>query len=136
MEEILRVPVVAGVVLRKDGKYLLVQEAQPKAYKKWNWPAGRVEVGHTLESTAVKEAKEEVGFDVKLVRKLGVWQNEADSPPKHAFEGRIVGGELQFPKEELLDARWFTRGEIEKMKNDLRDAEFILEAIRAVESKS
>ena len=58
--------VVAGAVLKKDGKYLLVQEAQSKAYGLWNLPAGRVDVGDTIEQTAVKEAKEESGFDVKL----------------------------------------------------------------------
>jgi ADP-ribose pyrophosphatase YjhB (NUDIX family) len=120
MEEILRVPVVAGVVLQKDGKYLLVQEAQPKAYGKWNWPAGRVEVGHTIEQTAIKEAKEEIGFEVELVRKLGVWQDEATSPPKHAFQAKIIGGGLKFPKDELLNAHWFTKEEIEEMQDDLK----------------
>ena len=28
--------VIVGGVLEKDGKYLLVQEAQEKCYKKWN----------------------------------------------------------------------------------------------------
>ena len=34
--------VVAGEKKEKDGKFLLVQEKQPKAYGLWNLPAGHV----------------------------------------------------------------------------------------------
>jgi len=126
---VVMVPVVAGVVLEKNGKYLLVQEKQPRAYGLWNLPAGRVDVGDSIEQTAVKEAKEEVGFDVKLIRKIGIYQNKADEPPKHAFEAEIIGGELKFPEDELLDAKWFTLEEIKEMKEKLR-GNWILEAIQ------
>src|SRR5271156_2584482 len=116
-KEVVMVPVVAGVILKEDGKYLLVQEKQPRAYKLWNLPAGRVDVGDTIEQTAIKEAKEESGFDVRLIRKVGIFQNKAEEPPKHAFEAEIIGGSLQFPEDELLDARWFTFEELNKMKN-------------------
>ena len=45
-----RTMMVAGAVLEKDNKYLLVQEKKPEAYKLWNLPAGRVEVGSTFYS--------------------------------------------------------------------------------------
>ena len=131
-KEIIQVAVVAGVVIKKDGKYLLVQEKQERAYGLWNLPAGRVDVGDTIEETAIKEAKEEVGLDVELVRKLGIWQKTATEPPKHAFEVKIVSGELNYPEDEILDARWFSFEEIKKMKDKLR-GEWILEAISILE---
>ena len=127
-KEVVMVPVVAGVILKKDGRYLLVQEKQPRAYKLWNLPAGRVDVGDTIEQTAVKEAKEESGFDVRLIRKVGIFQEKAEEPPKHVFEAEIIGGSLQFPEDELLDARWFTLDELNIMKSDLRGG-WILKAI-------
>jgi len=49
MSEPKLIQVVAGCVLEKDGKYLLVQEKQKAAYEKWNLPAGRVDAGETVE---------------------------------------------------------------------------------------
>ena len=115
-KEVVQIFVVAGVVIKESNKYLLVQEKQERAYGLWNLPAGRVDVGDTIEETAIKEAKEEVGLDVELVRKLGIWQKTAIEPPKHAFEAKIIGGELKYPRDEILDARWFTFEEIKKGK--------------------
>lgn len=52
-KENIKVEVVAGVVIKQDGKYLLLQEKQPKAYMLWNFPAGKVDIGETFEQTAI-----------------------------------------------------------------------------------
>ncbi len=127
-DKLIETYVVAGVVIEQNNQYLLVQENSPKAYGLWNFPAGRVEVGQTLERTAVREAKEETGYDVELLGKIGVYQYLAEQPPKHAFMARIVGGELNFPQDEIMDARWFNLAEIEAMKDELRDR-WILDAL-------
>ena len=61
--------VVAGVVVEKDSKYLLVQEKKELVYGLWNLPAGKVDEGETVEEAAVREAKEEVGYKVRLIKK-------------------------------------------------------------------
>lgn len=135
-KEYVQTYVVAGVVIKKDGKYLLVQENRPedeKVHGLWNFPAGRVDKGDTIEETAVKEAKEESGLDVRLIRKLGIFQESAEVPPKHAFEAEITSGELNWSKDEMLDAKWFTWQEIEMMKDKLR-SEWIIEAIKILEN--
>ena len=120
--------VAAGAVIKRDGKYLLVQEKKPHVYGLWNLPAGKVDKGNTLEETAIREAKEETGFDVEIISKIGIFQKTAEEAVKHAFEAKIVGGELKFPEDELLDAKWFTFEEIEAMKDKLRNP-WVLEAI-------
>lgn len=121
--------IVAGAVIEKDGKYLLVQERQPRAYGLWNLPAGRVDVGESLEDTAVREAKEETGLDVELIHKLGIFQDKSSEPPKHAYLARITGGELITPNDEVMDLRFFTYNEIEQLGEKLRNS-WILEAIK------
>jgi ADP-ribose pyrophosphatase YjhB (NUDIX family) len=127
-ENLIKVFVVAGVVIQQDGKYLLVQQKQPDDYGLWNLPAGRAEVGDTVKQTALKEAKEETGFDVELIRQLGIFHKDGDKAVKHAFEAKIVKGELSFPEDELLDAKWFTYDEIVAMRDNLR-ASWVLDAI-------
>jgi 8-oxo-dGTP diphosphatase len=121
--------IVCGVVIEKDGKYLLVQEKQPKAYGKWNLPAGKVDLGETLEQAAIREAKEECGYDVELERHLLTLHQAVDRPVMHSYKASITGGELLFPEDEILGATWFTPEEIQKLT--LRNSEFILGSIAA-----
>lgn len=132
-KEVVKVAVVAGVVIKKDGKYLLVQEKQPKAFGLCNFPAGRVDVGDTIEQTAIKEAKEETGYDVELMKKLDIFQESADKEVRHAFTAKIIGGDLKYPEDEILDVRWFSFKEIQEMKDKLRSG-WIIGAISVLES--
>jgi len=135
MEKITSTFIVAGVVIKQDDKYLLVQENRPgtEVNGLWNFPAGKVEEGDSIEQTAIKEAKEEVGYDVDLIRKIDIFQAHSNTPPKHAFEAKIVGGKLDWPKNEIMDARWFTWQEIQEMKESLR-SEWIIGAVSILES--
>ena len=126
------VPVVAGVIIEKDNKYLLVQEKKASAYGLWNFPAGHVDIGESIEETAIREAKEEVGYDVKLVKKVCIDQKSAKEPVKHVFYAEIIGGDLNFPKEEILNANWFSFEEIKNMKDKLRNS-WIIESIEIFE---
>lgn len=134
MEKIVQTFIVAGVVIKQDGKYLLVQENRPgtNVHGLWNFPADKVAEGITIEQTAVKEAKEESGYDVELIRKLDIFQENSEVPPRHAFEARIIGGELKWPEDEILNAEWFTFEEIKKMSAKLRGL-WIIEAISILE---
>jgi ADP-ribose pyrophosphatase YjhB (NUDIX family) len=127
--------VVAGCVIRRDdGKYLLVQEKQPKVYELWNIPAGHVDKGETIENAAVREVKEESGYDVELGDKIDIYQETVESPVRHAFRATITGGELKIQPEEILDANWFSYDEITTMKQENRlRVEWIYDAISQVE---
>lgn len=132
--EVIKVEVVAGVVIKKDGKYLLLQEKQPKAYGLWNFPAGKVDVGESIEQAAIREAKEESGYDVELIKEIDIFQAKSTDAVKHAFEAKIIGGDLNFPEDEILDIRWFSFDEIKEMKDKLRD-DWILGAITILENR-
>lgn len=124
----IQVPVVAGVLIEKEGKFLLVQEKQERVYGLWNFPAGLVDIGESIEEAAVREAFEETGFTVQLNQKIDIFQNTATEPPKHIFVAKITSGEINFPKDEILDVSWFSYEEIIDMKGQLRNT-WILEAI-------
>lgn len=104
--------VIAGCLVEKDNKFLLVQEAKPKAYGLWNTPAGHVDAGENIEQAAIRETKEESGFDVDLKTELGTYSTD-NGHEIHLFSAEVVSGILVFPKDEILDARWLTHKEIE-----------------------
>lgn len=130
MAELIKVNVVSGVLIEKEGKYLLVQEKKPTAYGLWNLPGGKVEERDSFEETAIRETKEEVGYDVRLKSKIGIFQNEPTKAVKHIFKAEIFSGELKFPTDEIIDAKWFTAEEIRALEAEgkLRD-EHVLGAV-------
>lgn len=115
--------VIVGGIIEKDGKYLLVQEAQKKAYKKWNFPAGHLDFNETLKQGAIREIKEETGCDVELdgVCYIANKVLEDDLFVMIVFNAKLVKENIEFDKEEILDVKWFDYDEIvNKMDNELR----------------
>lgn len=123
--------VIAGCLLEKGGKFLLIQEATPSIYGLWNTPAGHVDKGESIEEAAVRETREESGFNVVIERNLGVYQTKSGHEI-HVFFANIMGGELAFPRDEILDAKWLTKEEIESLgAEDKLRGPHILSAINA-----
>ena len=58
----------------------------------WNLPGGGVEENEAPWDAAVREAREEVGVDIEIVRLTGVYWKPKSSDLIFNFEGRIIGG--------------------------------------------
>ena len=127
-------PIIVGGVVEKDGKYLLVQEAQEKCRGKWNIPAGHLDPNETIFDAAKREVKEECGFDVELtgVCQIGTIKREDDAWVSVIFSTRVLNGDIKFDPNGILDAKWFTYEEIVNMKDQLRMESFVLGAINNV----
>jgi 8-oxo-dGTP diphosphatase len=94
----------------------------------WTMPGGGVELDETVEQATVREVREETGFDVELVRLLGVdthvvgvgeRPHVTDRPLKGVrvvFAARVVGGELRNEVDGTTDeARWFSLDEVSSL---------------------
>ena len=129
--------IIVGGVLEKEGKYLLVQEAQEKCYGKWNLPAGCLESNETLLEAAMREIKEESGLDVKLtgVCQLGNKKLEDDIFISIVFSTIVLSDNIKFDSKEILDARWFSYEELLSMRAQLRSEKLILGAINNLRNK-
>lgn len=75
-----KVKISTGVFIRNKAGEILLEKRSDNGL--WGLPGGKVEPGETIEETAIREVKEETGFNVKIVKLLGVY-----SDPK---EGRII----------------------------------------------
>jgi len=74
------VPTVDIIIELQPGRIVLIKRKNPPFG--WAIPGGFVDYGESLEEAAVREAKEETGLDVKLVRQLHTY-SAPDRDPRH-----------------------------------------------------
>jgi len=123
--------VIVGVVVEKDNKFLLVQEAQEKCRGKWNLPAGHLDPGESLIEAAKREAWEESGFKVEPLEicQIGNRVMQDENWVSVIFTAKILEGRIRINPDEILDAKWFTYEEILNMHAELRNETMIVGAI-------
>jgi 8-oxo-dGTP diphosphatase len=81
----------------------------------WCLPGGSVEADESLAQAAIRETREELGFEVKLTRLVGLYsRNGWLDQGLHVvvFAAEITGGELAIQEGEVLEARWFAAAEV------------------------
>lgn len=128
---------VASVILIKDAKCLVLDEVDDDGVRRLNTPGGHVEMGETLVSGAIREVKEETGFDLKFGDIVGMrivtWK-KGNQSVRFFCTGEIIGGELGTAGGEPgTTARWMTVDEIEQTKDSdwtLACRHFVLLAMR------
>jgi len=108
-----KVDVRAAVI--KDGKILLVQESTDNC---WAMPGGWADVGNFPSEVAIRETKEESGFDVRPIKVIGVYDaNRVGRRLEffHAFKiiflCELIGGEAK-TSDETLDVKFFSFDEL------------------------
>ncbi|MFF2786748.1 NUDIX domain-containing protein [Streptomyces sp. NPDC058049] len=100
------VPSVTAVALDDDGRVLLIHRTDNDL---WALPGGGVDTGESAADAAVRETREETGFDVEVTGLVGLYTD-----PRHViayddgevrqqfsicFSVRIVGGERRTSSE-------------------------------------
>lgn len=62
---------VAAIVVFPDERILLIKRRTPVFKGYWALPGGKIDEGETPEEAVVREIKEETGLTVKIVEKIG-----------------------------------------------------------------
>ncbi len=123
--------IIVGGILEKDGKFLLVQEAQEKCRGKWNIPAGHLDPNETIFEGAKREVFEETGCKVELtgVLQIGNKVLENDTWMSVVFSTELIEENISYDKSEILNVKWFSYEELLNMKEELRAYDWIINSI-------
>ena len=103
--------IVAGALFTIDNRIVLLRRGVEPALGKWVFPGGYVDRGESVAEAAARETKEESDLDVAVGPLLGVYSYRDSPVVIVVYAAEVVGGELA-PRDESLDARTFTAGEI------------------------
>ncbi len=104
--------IVAGtVIFDKRGRLLLIRHP---AWRNWIVAGGHVEFGESILEAARREAKEELGLDVKALGIIGIGEAIFPEGPKerrHYISAYVLcssnSAEI-IPNKEVLEHAWFT----------------------------
>lgn len=116
-------PVVGvGVVIVDCGRLVLVRRGAEPALGKWSFPGGAVELGEAVRDAAIREAKEECGLEVELVKDTPMdaydilTMDESERLRYHyvllQFLAQPKEGALK-PTIDVTDTRWVPLEEVE-----------------------
>lgn len=104
------------VVPSEEGRILLIRRASDPYEGQWALPGGFVEVGETLEEAAAREAEEETGFEIDIVRLIGVYSDPDRDPRGHnvscVYLARVREGEPT-PASDATEVSFLDPSEVE-----------------------
>lgn len=127
--------VYISTIVKSDDQILLIEEGKPNCCGKWNVPSGHLEEDENILAGAVREVKEETGLDAKLVRLIGVYNNQYEGNNSIQFSFLAEANSTDkpsFDRQEILDAKWVKINELSSY--NLRDVEYINDAIDRIKN--
>jgi ADP-ribose pyrophosphatase YjhB (NUDIX family) len=93
-------------VIERDGRYLL---ARRRDIGWWNLPGGGLEAGETVDEGLAREAREEVGVEIEIVRLVGVYSKPGKQEVVLTFLCRLRDPQAQqMTSEEVSEVAWFS----------------------------
>lgn len=135
------VPAASAVIADTEGKILLHKRSDNNL---WSLPGGAMDLGESIEQTIIREVKEETGFDVEVLKCIGIYTD-----PEHVieysdgeirqqfsicFKCRIIGGNLRISSEST-QVCFFSKKELEHLPmhpaQKIRICDFFIDRERA-----
>lgn len=126
--------IVVGVCIKSEaGELLMVQEAKDDLKWLYNIPAWRLDSGESIFDGAVRETKEETGYDVRLDSVLCVQYLENKQLLKIIFNATIVSWSISFDENEIMSVKWVPIMDLENMtEKELRSYDSNIKIIDCV----
>lgn len=92
------------IVNSDQDKLLLVKRRDVPV---WDLPGGRLEKGESDLECAIREAKEETGLEIEIIRKIGCYYRPLYQDTQHIFIGKVMGGQQILNGPETASLEWF-----------------------------
>ena len=105
--------IVVGAAIVDRGRVLAACRSAPPALAgRWEFPGGKVEPGEREADALVRECREELGVDVRAIRRLpGAWPL-AGGWVLHVWSAGLLSGEPR-PLQDHSALRWLGVGELD-----------------------
>lgn len=105
-----RYPFLAvDAIIETDGGIVLIKRKNPPSG--WAIPGGFVDYGETLEDAVIREAKEETGLDITIIRQFHSYSDPKRDPRHHTVTTMFIASATGIPvaADDAQEAGVFTR---------------------------
>ena len=101
--------VTVDIIIEIESKIVLIERANPP--HGWALPGGFVDYGESLETAAVREAKEETSLRVHLKRQFHTYSDPDRDPRHHTVSTVFIAKATGMPEaaDDAREARLFSR---------------------------
>jgi len=108
-----------AIVVENNGLLLLVEEAEEnkfygKEMNSYGFPSGKVELGESIIEAAVRECREETGYDIKIINIISLYLIRGGIGI--AFRGKLKQKISENIDEDINNAKWLPPEDIYKLK--------------------
>ncbi len=110
-----------AIIPQNQNEILLIRRSTPPFIGYWALPGGRSEPNETVEQTITREAKEETGLNVSIIRKIGEYHEQGIQDGKEydyypaCFLVKIESGKIQKQENEISEIEFFNINELPKV---------------------
>lgn len=84
------------IIIESNGGIILIKRKNPP--EGWALPGGFVDYGETLEAAAIREAKEETGLEIELIRQFHTYSDPKRDPRHHTISTVFIAKATGKPK--------------------------------------
>ncbi|AFC85644.1 NUDIX hydrolase [Frateuria aurantia] len=122
--------VTVATIVHRDGRYLMVEEEVNDRIV-YNQPAGHLDIGESLLAAAVRETREETGWQVQLDHLVAIHQwhshEHGDEVLRFSFAATALEHDARMPLDAGIQrCLWLSRTEIEALGDALRSPMILL----------
>ena len=126
---------IAGTVIIKNKKILMVREAKKECYGKWSFPAGHIEKGENICEGAKRETFEETGCEVKLLKLFPKLVLEDRDITMIFFLADVLNENPKYSSDEILGTEWLSINDFKKLKKEnFRNYDVIYTILNSLDS--
>ncbi|MBC7086672.1 MAG: NUDIX hydrolase [Methanomethylovorans sp.] len=107
-------------IILYDSKIVFVRRKHDPFKGMFALPGGFVEVGETTEKAVVREAKEETGLSIEIIKLIGVYSEPSRDPRGHTVSVCYLAKGKGIPKagSDAAEVKLFTIEEVPKLAFD------------------
>ena len=108
---------VKCLIQNQNSEYLLIKTTYSGDY--WTIPGGGCYRKESLEDTAMREVKEEVGVHITELKQLGSYVSEAEykKDTVYLYTAKTQQAEIIRNPREIAEAKWFSKDSIPQSRS-------------------
>lgn len=113
------VNLIVSVVIERDGKILMVEEAKKGIEGLFNFPSGKVKENETLFEAVKRETLEETGYEIEIIDLCSVyhygWDDNKGISIRFNFWGNIIQEKTKVLANDVKSATFFDKKDLENI---------------------